>query len=254
MAILCSHSLAHQFGRLPKCKVDLKYYPLFGSYVDLTSSDIFVQAALGDLNKLRRYIQHSNTFTSNNTSVKYLLFNDLNNQYDLLLKSISPGPSQGPGGQGTGGPTQSTSAAQQPSVSGSSTTGAGLVSLEQGAALNEILAEEDTYVLYADVVAAGGTQRDRKNIFTLITGDWISYSGGAVVNVALIHSQDTSLELADTLRYRTALARHISSPRESKSIENTNAGENLPSVCGQEKRLHWYQWRKFIKSPCPAAD
>jgi hypothetical protein len=253
-------SLAHQFQRINGCKVDLKYYPLFGSYVDLTATDAFVQTALADLNTLRRYIQHDPAFTDDNTAVQYLLLNDLNSQYDLLLKSISSslgqggqGPATGQGGPAsaqsipTGGPQQSGA------PTASQTSGSGLVSLEQGAALNELLSDDDTYVLYADVVAAGGTQRDRKNIFTLITGDWISYSGGAIVNVALIHSKDTSLELADTLRYRTALARHISSPRESKQIENTNAGENEPSICGQERHLHWWQRRKDLNNPCPGA-
>ena len=120
----------------------------------------------------------------------------------------------------------------------------------QGAALNDLLAQDSTYILYADVVAAGGTERDRKNIFTLITGDWISFSGGLIVNVALIHSKDTTLKLADTLRYRSGYAHHISNPRESEDLENTNAGENVDSVCGWEKRLHWWQWRKYVPNPC----
>lgn len=243
-------SLAHQFKRVPNCDVDLKYYPLFGSYVDLTSSDKFVQGALDELNKLRRYIQHTASFTTSNTSVLYLLLNDLNSQYDSLLKSISSGLGQSQGGQQGGGqnPTGATPAtgAQQPQGSPSPT--AGFMSLEQGAALNDLLTKDTTYVLYASVAAAGGTQRDRKNIFTLITGDWISYSGGAIVNVALIHSQDTSLKFADTLRYRTGYA-HIRNPRESMTIENTNAGENESSVCGQEKRLHWWD----APNTCPSA-
>ena len=95
-------SLAHQFTRVSNCdekhKYDLKYYPLFGSYVDLTSSDKFVQDALDDLNKLRQYIQHAaslgTTTTGATTSVLYVLLADLNSQYDLLIKSISSGVSQ----------------------------------------------------------------------------------------------------------------------------------------------------------------
>ena len=55
-------------------------------------------------------------------------------------------------------------------------------------------------MLYADVVAAGGTQRDRKSPITLIIGGWITYSGGAIVNVALVHSKDAEFVPADTLR------------------------------------------------------
>jgi len=249
-------SLAHQFERLKsahKCDVLEKYYPLFGSYVDLTEANNAVQGAFDDLNKLRRYIQQSNNFTGDASKPKYLLFNDLNGQYDLLLKSISGMSQSQSGGQQPGGPQQG--AGQNTPANGAQqstpSSGAGLMSLAQGAALNELLTEDDTYVLYADVVAAGGTQRDRKNVFTLITGDWISYSGGAIVNVALIRSADTTLMLADTLRYRTGFARHLSSPRESESIENTNAGENEPSVCGRERRLHWWEWRKYVPNPCP---
>jgi len=247
-------SLAHQFQRFQnakKCNVDVKYYPLFGSYVDLTDYNRAVLDAFGDLNKLRRYIQHSNTFTTGSTDPKYLLFYDLNSQYDSLLKSIS-GLSQNQGGQQQGGGqnTPANGPANGAPTSAPS-SGAGLMSLAQGAALNKLLTQDTTFVLYADVVAAGGTQRDRKNIFTLITGDWISYSGGVIVNVALIHSADTSLALADTLRYRTGYAHHISDPREGESIENTNAGENEPSLCGQERRLHWWQWQKYVPNPCP---
>jgi hypothetical protein len=255
-------SLAHQFQRISTCKVDLKYFPLFGSYVDFTDTDAYVQQALEDLNRLRRYIQHNAAFTGSSTSVQYLLFSDLNNQYDQLLKTISSSPTQGgqsgPGGlqngQGAGQTTPAGGGSQQTGASTATGSGAGLVSLEQGAALNTLLSDNDTYVLYADVVAAGGTQRDRKNILTLITGDWISYSGGAIVNVALVHSKDTSLELADTLRYRSAFARHLSSPKEYSNIENTNAGENEPSICGQETRLHWWQRRKTVQNPCPSAN
>jgi hypothetical protein len=238
-------SLAHQFQRQKQCKVNVKYYPLFGSYVDLSTTNIKVQAALADLNKLRTYIQHT---AMTNTSVQYLLLSDLNAQYDLLLRSISSGAAQG---------GQTTSANSQPGAPGSSSSNvpqqsqsgaAGLVSLEQGAALNELLTNKNTYVLYADVVAAGGTQRDRKNIVTLITGDWISYSGGVIVNVALVRSADTVLKFADTLRYRVGFA-HMKNPRESQSIENTNAGENELSVCGGEMRLHWWQKEKSAK-PC----
>jgi hypothetical protein len=242
-------SLAHQFKRSKDCKVALKYYPLFGSYVNLTTTDPLVQKELAGLNKIRQYLQHTRTYTAPN-SVAYALLADLNTQYDALIKSISSGGAQGsqaPAAPASGPPS---AGPQSGPPSGNQGSGSGLLSLEQGAALNALLAEDATYVLYADVVAAGGTQRDRKNLITLITGDWITYSGGVIVNVALVHSKDTELILSDTLRYRTQLA-HFSAPKERKQIENTNAGENEPSVCSQEKRLHWWQWRKAIKNPCP---
>jgi hypothetical protein len=246
-------SLAHQFQRIT-CKADLQYFPLFGSYVDVTESNKLVQAPLDDLNKLRKQIQRSESFPKKSDDPKFILFNDLNNQYDLLLKSITSNLSQGQGGQQQGSPSAPGIGAQQAGVAtGSQSSGASPTSLAQGAVLNSLLAQDNTYILYADVVAAGGTQRDRKNIFTLITGDWISYSGGLIVNVAFIHSKDRKLQFADTLRYRTGYARHISNPRESNDIENTNAGENEDSMCGKEKRLHWWQGRKYLPNPCASA-
>jgi hypothetical protein len=71
----------------------------------------------------------------------------------------------------------------------------------------------------------------------------------------LVQSKTTDLKLADTLRYRTELARHISAPRESNQTENTNSGENEQSLCNKEKRLRWWwDWRKVIKNPCPALN
>lgn len=209
---------------------------------------------MSSLNKMRNYIQLNTAFSSNNDP-QFLLFTDLNNQYDQLLKAIlsAPGSGQGQGGQAGGGSSNSGGNPSQPSGTAGPSPGAGgsqgYTSLIQGAELNDLLNQYDTYILYADVVAAGGTQRDRKNILTLVTGDWISYSGGLIVNVALIDGKDTSLVFADTLRYRSG-NEHISKPRESVEIENTNAGENEASVCGHETRLHWWQGEKHTLNPC----
>jgi hypothetical protein len=249
-------SLAHQFPRVKDCaQVNLIYYPLFGSYVDPKDAGNKVTSVLANINKLRNYIQLNVTFSSNNDP-RFLLYTDLNNQYDQLLKSISSSSGSGQGAQSAGG--QSTpggaSGAGSPTTSASTSTGSstGSTSLIQGAELNDLLMQDNTYILYADVVAAGGTQRDRKNIITLLTGDWISYSGGLIVNVALINSSDTSLIFSDTLRYRTG-NHHLSNPVESSQIENTNAGENEASICSQEVRLHWWQWEKHTPNPCPTA-
>ena len=50
--------------------------------------------------------------------------------------------------------------------------------------------------MYLSIVAAGGTQQDRKNLLTnLFTGDLIRYSGGVSVNaiVFLIASDDSKI-------------------------------------------------------------
>jgi hypothetical protein len=52
----------------------------------------------------------------------------------------------------------------------------------------------DTYIIFWEASAAGGTQRDRKNLLTnIFTGDWISYSGGVVVSFGMIHAKDGQL-------------------------------------------------------------
>jgi hypothetical protein len=52
----------------------------------------------------------------------------------------------------------------------------------------------DTYILFWEASAAGGTQRDRKNLLTnIFTGDWISYSGGVVVSFGMIRAKDGQL-------------------------------------------------------------
>ena len=67
--------------------------------------------------------------------------------------------------------------------------GAQLMSL-----LNRIDAQ--TYIVFWEGSAAGGTQRDRKNLLTnIFTGDWISYSGGAVLSFGMINVQTGLLSL-----------------------------------------------------------
>jgi hypothetical protein len=119
------------------------------------------------------------------------------------------------------------------------------VSLLQGAELERLIQKPDTYILYADVAAAGGTQRDVKNVFTLLTGDWLSYSGGLIVNVAMIKSSNTSLVFADTLRYRTDFTNYFGispfkSPEQSDLVENNNSGSNVINLCNQERHKHLF--------------
>jgi hypothetical protein len=140
---------------------------------------------------------------------------DLNSQYDQLITSLLTSTGQA-------------------SAALTGTAPAGITSLVQGADLDKRLASDNTYVLYADVVAAGGTQIDRKNIFTvLFSGDWLSYSGGVVANVALTRSKDNHPIFSDTLRYRTApilpfaTLRH---PQSNPRVESTNVGDNAASL------------------------
>ena len=52
----------------------------------------------------------------------------------------------------------------------------------------------DTYIVFWEASAAGGTQRDRKNLITnVFTGDWISYSGGVVLSFGMIDARTGTL-------------------------------------------------------------
>jgi hypothetical protein len=92
-------------------------------------------------------------------------------------------------------------------------------------------ADENSPILgiYLSIAAAGGTQQDKKNLITaLFTGDWISYSGGASVNVVLFayageKSSSSQILFSDLIRYRTPFTR-IEKPRPPKSL---NAADNL---------------------------
>jgi hypothetical protein len=229
-------SLAHQFKRIKKCeKVKPMYYPLFGPYANVTAAQDKLQKAIEGPSLVRTFIQTSDDFPDSKDDPKFLLLADLNTQYDQLLASVIAGINQSTGGgQGAAAP--------------------GVVSLLQGADLQDQVSNEKTYILYADVVAAGGTQRVRKNLVTvLFTGEWISYSGGLVVNVALTKSKGTELVFAHTLRYRSKFT-SIGHPRESESVESTNAGDNVYSLCNQEKRHHLWVSDKPKEANCPVEE
>jgi hypothetical protein len=246
-------SLMHQMQRI-NCTVKLVYYPLFGSYADLNSATVNVKNALLVLNTVRQDILNNiicdptvNPITClDTTDPRAAAFTDLNTQYDILLKDFLSLPGQSSGGAGagqappaTGG--QNPSSGASPNSAAPSAPSSGAMSLVQGAELEQLIEKSDSYVLYADVVAAGGTQRDVKNLFTLFTGDWLSYSGGLVVNLALVKSKDTQLVFSDTLRYRTGFHHRdlwdvlgfvpLRTPHESPLVESVNAGSNESSLC-----------------------
>jgi hypothetical protein len=110
----------------------------------------------------------------------------------------------------------------------------GLTSVLQGYRLRALFANASKTApklgVYLSVVAAGGTQQDRKNLLTnLFTGDLIRYSGGVSVNtiVFLIAGDDSKILYSDLLRYRTPLKK-IQKPKSYKGTGN--AGDNLDSI------------------------
>jgi len=88
--------------------------------------------------------------------------------------------------------------------------------------------------IYVSAVFAGGTQQDRKNLFTAIfTGDWIRYSGGVGVNVIVFRiagaqsGQKSQILFTDFLRYRSPLEQ-ISAPAGYNGAGKQ--GDNLKDV------------------------
>jgi hypothetical protein len=250
-------SLLHQFertcrgsDRAPKA-FNLKYYPLFGGAPDYNTAQALVKAALDRPNSLRQKIQQLPEFMNpvpnaqnqpnpnpppagqgvnpnptpgaNTTNPRFSVFAELNAIYDQLLTTLitSIAQNQSPPQGGTQGGT-----------TGPITTG--VTSILQGAEIENALQGPDTFVLFADVAAAGGTQRDRKNLVSILTvGDFITYSGGLVVDFALVKAgPDEDLIMADTLRYRTKNDR-LKHPSQNDGVENPNVGDNQSSINDQ---------------------
>jgi hypothetical protein len=236
-------SLLHQFARLSKCKkkdgssrVTFKYYPLSGNSAKLDTANQAVQDVLDRVNAVRTKIQEElNKKSTVKDDPVYSSFSDLNTLYDQLVATLI------------------TSIGQNQSQA-QATTGAnpGITSILQGVELEEALRTENSYILYANIVAAGGTQRDRKNIFSLFVGDFITYSGGVIVNFALLKSKTSELLMADTLRYRTPNTR-LHDAHETKYVESTDSQDNIYSLCNDERRRHW-PGGSDTASPCPVLD
>ena len=96
---------------------------------------------------------------------------------------------------------------------------AALYSLAQAASLEEILRKDNSYILFAQVIAEGGSNRTRNSLFTTIfTGNRISYSGGVVVNYSLF-DRDGSIMFSDVVYHNTGFTR--------MQGERSNIQENL---------------------------
>lgn len=217
-------SLLHQFARIPGCpaRLSVKYYPLKGDSADSLAATTSLQAVVEPVNAARRQVQLLvNGVADATKSAPYLVFGDLNTQYDLwlgsLITSIAQNQTPSPF---TPGPNP------------------GITSLLQGAELEKALTGANTYILYANAVAAGGTQRDRKNILTLFVGDFITYSGGVIMNFGVVKPVGNTVVMADVLRYRSPNTR-LHDAHESKLVESVDSEDNVYSLCGNEKKGNW---------------
>lgn len=88
-------------------------------------------------------------------------------------------------------------------------------------------------IVLASVVAAGGTQHTKKNILTaLITGDDITYSGGAAVNFSLWSPGDSKPQDQNVYRYRT----DFKDMRKPTDQNHVDCGDNLLSECSKDDK------------------
>ena len=77
--------------------------------------------------------------------------------------------------------------------------------------------DPDTYIVFWEASAAGGTQRDRKNLLTnIFTGDWITYSGGVVISFGMIHAKDGQLMSPGLHRLMIPYTRIVAPPGKMK--------------------------------------
>jgi hypothetical protein len=196
----------------------LLYYPLAGNSTGKDASSKVVRAALQGPVLLRQEVQKelfSGDAAKATTDGKYATFADINSVYDQWIETLitSVGQNQ----------TQLQATTTNPGMPG-------ITSILQGAELENQLNADNTYLLYADVVAAGGTQKDIKNILTvLFTGDWLHYSGGLVVNVGLVTTKNPTIVFGDTLRYRTDFTT-VKKPQLILSSETVDQGDaSLPA-------------------------
>jgi hypothetical protein len=219
-------AILHQMGRVTACTtVTRTYYPLFGNSANLTDPTNYINAVLVRLNNARYtflQILTANTPTNATTSPLWLAADHLNTDYDQLLNTLSASVAQ-----------------NQTPAAATLGPNPGITSIVQGAQIASALKATNTYVLYANVISAGGTQRDRKNLFTMIfTGDLITYSGGAVVNYALTESATDKLVDADVLRYRSGFTR-LHDVHESTQLESVDSADNIVTLCRSEVRAGW---------------
>jgi hypothetical protein len=200
----------------------LVYYPLLGNSTGRDASSKAVRAAMQGPVLLRQEVQKE-LFSGDNkpttTDGKYAAFADINSVYDQWIETLitSIGQNQ----------TQIQAGITNPGTPG-------ITSILQGAQLENQLNEDNTYLLYADIVAAGGTQKDIKNILTvLFTGDWLHYSGGLVLNVGLVTTKTPTIVFGDTLSYRVNFTT-VKKPELILTSETPNQGCTVlsPANCG----------------------
>ncbi len=197
------------------------YPPLFGrsSSTDFASADIqmdlqrvhdvrdFVIKGVSEQNRLWMEAHTNLPTIQNGNPILTTALTEINGMYDSFMNSL---------------------------LQVNSTTGtAGSAAVIQGFQLANVLAgpaeangsfTHPAYILLASILSAGGTIRDHKTLWTaLSSGDKITFSGGAIVIVALWQSNDIAPLYSNLLRYRVP----FSDVKDPSSTANVTDGDNL---------------------------
>jgi hypothetical protein len=217
------------------------YPPLFGlgSSSDVSSADI--QADIQEVDDVRR-IAHDDVSKRN---TEYIAAHPA--APATAAVPATPGSPAIPAKPATPGPGDTVLTGALTDVNGlydsfmnsllqvnSSTGVVGAASVVQGRQLATLIAGKaatddspevkPAFLLLASIVTAGGTTHDHKTFWTaLTTGDKFTYSGGAVVNVALWKAAGTVPAYVDIIRYRSPLMK-IENP---SSVAGVASGDNL---------------------------
>ena len=213
VAIALTRQFNGQVGTPSACDggtITVIYPPLFGksSSSDFSSADIQVQ--IQKLNDIRTIALKQNQ-TATKDTVVFNAVAEINALYDTFMNFLL----------------------QVNSSTG--LTGSGAVVL--GYRLATVLGAANTYVLLSSVVAAGGTELDHKTLWTaLSSGDKITYTGGAVVNVALWNSAGGPPLYRDVLRYRTPFTR-IADPSSVTGVASGDDLDRQPQATDQKSHL-----------------
>jgi hypothetical protein len=240
LAVLLTRKLASDEGCSGKAIV---YPPLFGhgSASDFSSQDI--QADIQEVDDVRRQV-HQHVHDANvafidghktqtgitGDTVLTAALTDVDGLYDNFMNSLL----QVNSASGVLGSAAVIQGYQLKSLLAGHKKVDGVPVDANHAASPAVPAVPPAYVLLATIVASGGTERVHKTFWTaLSSGDKITYSGGAIVNVSLWKANAKSPVYSQELRYRTPFM-DLRPPADSHGVD---LGDNLEDLDRGRKKF-----------------
>jgi hypothetical protein len=237
--------LARKLKGLPGCKEKaIIYPPLFGksSVSDYSAADI--QADLRELDEVRREAHdqvdeqsakfiaaHQGQTNITGDPVLTAALADVDGLYDNFMNTLL----QVNGTSGVLGSAAVIQGYQLKSLLAGGKAEDARPRDDRHPATPEIAEVKPAFILLASIVASGGTQHVHKTFWTaLSTGDKITYSGGAIVNVSLWKANSQAPVYSQELRYRTPFL-NLRNPADTEAID---VGDNLdhPKASGKKPK------------------